>query len=310
MYLQENDNTNFAETLLNNISQAIKIDTSNEILDKYNLNWKVSKEHLLLPDGKETGFYGIVRNDTRKTFSTCKDSYVPFQNSELFELVSRIAEKAGIEIHSGGNLNEGAKVYMQLKTGKLTGLGENKTTVNGFATALNSHDGSTSLRWGHSNITICCRNTFFAASKQLTNKARHTESIHARVEQSLRELNSIQEQEKAIFDTFFQWAEIPVTREQIVKVVQTITKVNVTQKRSEAKDVSVYALNRANDLLNAISKETQQKGLTKWGLFSGVTNYTTHTIPAPNRDNGRLESKITGSGLEIDNEAFALVSAF
>lgn len=123
-----NTNHTFANDVLNNIFSNENL--ANEILDQFGLNWKVSKQALFLPNGKETGFFGIVRDDNEQTFTTCKEGYMPFQNSELAELLIRISEKTGYEIHSGGKFNGGGKVYIQLNTGnEIKDLGKNRTTV-------------------------------------------------------------------------------------------------------------------------------------------------------------------------------------
>lgn len=283
-----------------------------ELLDKYGLKWSVSKQPLILPTGEETGFYGIVREDNKKTFATCKDGYTPYQNSELAELLIRISEKTGYTIQSGGEFNGGGKVYLQLNTGnEITGLGKNGTTVKGFVTGINSHDGTTSLKWGAVNFTVCCRNTFAMAQKALQQSARHTASIHDRVEESIKQITGIADAEKSIFEQFIKLSEIPVTKENIAAIVRSATDVDITLTPSVANEkYSKYAVNRSGELLNSIATEIKSKGETLWGLFSGVTHYTSHVLPVPKRENARTESKYTGSGLTIDNEAFALVQSF
>lgn len=277
------------------------------ILDKYGLRWKVTKEKLTLGDGTETDFYGVVRTDTRKVFSTCKEGYTPYQNAELAELLVRISEKTGYKLHSGGGLNGGAKVFVQLETDSvIKGLGENGTSVLGYVTGINSHDGTSKLKWGIANLTVCCENTFALAAKALKNGARHTENMRNKVEESLREIEGVKAQEQTLFAQFIQLAERPVKKEHIAKIVHTVTEVDINLTRYEAKkEYSSYAINRSNELLQSISREMNQKGQTLWGLFSGVTHYTSHKMPFPNRENGRIESKYTGSALATDNKAFA-----
>jgi len=130
------NNTFNADSLLSSAFEGMKLqDSANAdavatLLDKYNLRWEVSKQQLLLPSGEDTGFFGIVREDTRKTFATCKEGYVPYQNSELAELLIRISEKTGYDINSGGQFKGGGKVFMQLNTGNIiTDIGKNKTQV-------------------------------------------------------------------------------------------------------------------------------------------------------------------------------------
>lgn len=310
-------NTNFANEVLNATFNGLTLnDPANAervatMLDNYGLRWSVSKQSLLLPDGTDSGYKAIVRDDNSHVFTTCKDSYVPYQNSELAELLIRISDKTGYGVHSGGEFNGGGKVYLQLNTGnEIKHLGKNNTTVKGYVTGINGHDGSTSLKWGAVNFTICCRNTFAAASGKLQNSARHTSSIHDKVERSIREIEGVVMQEKLLFDQFIQLSNVKVTRENIAKVVKSVTGVDLLKPMVEAKnETSSRAINRATELANSISSEMYTKGETLWGLFSGVTHYTSHVMTAPKRENGRLESKYIGTGAEIDNNAFAEIMA-
>ena len=307
---------NFANSILNatfaGVQNIENADEVNTLLDKFGLNWTVSKQPLMLPSGGVTPYYGVVRDDKQITYSTCKDGYIPFQNSELAEMLIRLSEKTGYSIHGGGMFNDGAKLFLQLQSpNKIQGIGSNNDTVNGFLTGINSHDGTTSLKWGETNITISCRNTFMAACKEIKSSARHTQSLQSKVEQAIKDVAGIVAAEKNLFDTFIQLSEVPVTRTAIAKIVKDITEVDTLLSKSEIeKNFTSYAVNRSRELLAAIAKEMNQKGNTMWGLMSGVTNYTTHTMPVPKRDNARLESLYTGTGYSINNEAFKNIKEF
>jgi hypothetical protein len=115
-------------------------------------------------------------------------------------------------------------------------------------------------------------------------------------------------QEKTIFDQFIKLSSIPVTKNNIVSIVKSITGVDINTPTSKAEEIySGYAVNRSGELMSSISKEMAQKGETLWGLFSGVTHYTSHVMPIPSRDNARTESKYVGSGSDIDNKSFASI---
>ena len=209
-------------------------------------------------NGTKTPYYGIVRDDNSTVFTTCKEAYTPFQNAQLAEMLIRISEKTGYSIHSGGSFNGGAKVYLQLESpNKIIGIGNNYDKVEGFLTGINSHDGSTSLKWGETNITISCRNTFMAALKKLKSSARHTQSIHDKVEQAIQELNGVVLAEKSLFDQFIRLAEIPVQGATIAKVVKSITDVDIMDRNYRMdKSLSSYAINRTSELLAAIDRKS------------------------------------------------------
>ena len=292
---------NIISSAFSGLHQTDNIELVSEMLDRFGLRWSVSKQPLMLPDGTETPYMAVVRDDNNAVFTTCKEGYTPYQNSELAELLVRISDKTGYEIHSGGMFNGGGKVYIQLNTGnEIKGIGNNRTTVKGFVTGINGHDGTTSLKWGSVNFTICCQNTFAAAKGSLQNTARHTSAIHDRVETSIREIVSVTQVERSIFDTFIKLSEIPVTKDNIKAVVKSVTGVDVDTPRSKAEEIySAYSVNRSGELLQSISSELLVKGETLWGLFSGVTHYTSHIMPTPKRDNARLESKYVGNGANI-----------
>lgn len=294
----------------NLINTAISNDKTNELLDQFGLNWQVKKEPLFLPNGNETPYFALTRSDNGSTLNCVKDSYIPFQNSELADLIIKIADKGGYNIHSGGQFNGGQKLYLQLESGnEIKSIGENKSKVIGYISGINSHDGTTALKWGNVNFTICCRNTFAAAGKKLQNTAKHTQSIYAKVDEYLQEIGLIIKQETAIFDQFIKMSETPVTKELIQQVVKEITKVDTMLTPSQAKDqYTTYQINRANELLTSIAAETNAKGQTRWGLFSGVTHYTSHKMPVPNRAAARIESKYTGTALATDNTIYKMLS--
>jgi len=281
-----------------------------QLLDKYQLRWSVSKQPLFLAGEIETPYYAIVREDNNAVFQTCKDSYAPFQNSELAELLIRISQQGGYEIHSGGMFNGGAKVYLQLASGNaITDIGENRSKVNGFISGINGHDGTTSLKWGSVNFTICCKNTFALAKRSLQNTLKHTTSMQKKIDLYLQDIGAVIKEEKSLFDTYIKLAEIQVDKKSIAKIVKSVTDVDVDLNKEKAEEIySTYQINRTNELLSSISKEMHSKGNTMWGLFSGVTHYTSHVMPVQKRDNARLESKYTGTALRIDNDVLQLIT--
>ena len=129
------------------------------------------------------------------------------------------------------------------------------------------------------------------------------------MEESIKQIHGIQEAEKSLFEKFITLSEIQVKKENIAKIVKEITAVDILKDRAASdKEYSTYAINRSRELLESISSEMKQKGQTLWGIFSGVTHYTSHKMPVTKRPNSRIESQYTGTALAYNNTAFDYIS--
>lgn len=295
----ENNLFNF-DQLLENAGISTHEAAKTDILDSYGLNWTVEKEKLYLPNNLDSGFYGIVRQDNKTCFGTCKDQYETFQNSELLELVNEAAGKLGLNVTKAGSFKAGALVYLQLKTGDLTGIGQNNDTVNKYITALNSHDGSCSLKWGIYNRVVSCQNQIWHLKKTLQNSVKHTTNMQARIREIMRSIEDIQEEEKKIYEFYNKFAEAPIYKKTAEDITKLVLDIDV--RETAEKDLTTYQKNRFNDLHAAINSETREKGNTLWGIFNGVTKYTTHYMPG--KEAQRQQSKAIGKGKNIDNNVF------
>jgi hypothetical protein len=284
--------------------KAIDSQVIEQILEKSELYWAVKKQPLFLGDGGETPYYAHVRQDNGLILGSSKGTYEVFQNWESAELITRVCEKTGFEFHGGGLFNDGKQIYMQLLTDEYKGIGQNRDTIKNFATIINSFDGTTSLKWGLSNITISCKNTFWAAGKQIKNRVQHTKNMRQLIDQALFEVDRLKVAEQTLYERFFKLADIEATDKHIKKVVKTITGINPDAKVDELKKGQVI---KAERLAADIITEINEKGKTLWGLFSGVTRYTTHSVfPTADR---RERSKALGSSADIDNLILNILSA-
>ena len=247
-----------------------------DILDKSNLNWKVRTEAITTESGIILdGFSAIVRDDINKPLSVRSDGYHPYQNHELIELLDRVSQQTGLELQKGGHFKDGARVYVQLKSNDLK-LGNDR--IEGYLTGINSFDGSTSLAFGPSNITISCQNSFFAAFREMNTKIRHTKNMVIKVDEVCRSLEGVLEEEKRVFDNIVQLSETrfdDLFKDNVIKKLFNLDKDINLQDYDSVPTVTRNKLSRFYIDLNG---EIQQKGDNLWGLFSGVTKYTTHSL--------------------------------
>lgn len=259
-----------------------------ELLDQTNLNWTVSMEGIQTLSGIQIpGKNAVVREDKDIILGIHSDGYVPYQNEQLMELLHKVTNSTGLKIHSGGMFGDGGKVYIQLKSDDLK-IGDDR--VEGYITGINSFDGSTSLSFGPSTKTISCSNTFWGAYRNLENKIRHTKSLEIKVEDVLKQINQIELQEKEMFNDIVKLSE---TRfDDVIKdrVIRTLFDIERGVDYHDEEQISGVKRNQLSKFYVDLNGELRDKEDSLWGLFSGVTKFTTHSL----KKGDNTENKIFG----------------
>ena len=247
-----------------------------EILNTTGLNWKVKQEGLVTASGVPVdGHTALVREDNNAILSVMSDGYYPYQNHELIELLDKVSNQTGLEVVKGGEFKNGRRVYVQLKSADLR-LGNDK--IEGYLTGINSFDGSTSLAFGPSNITISCMNTFFAAFKQMETKIRHTKNMVIKVDEFCRSLENILDDEQQMFRNIEKLSESRFTNKIKDEVIRSLFNIKRDVDLKDDEQTSTQLKNKLSRFYIDLNGELQGKGDNLWGLFSGVTKYTTHSL--------------------------------
>jgi phage/plasmid-like protein (TIGR03299 family) len=271
------------------------------ILKQANLDWSVKAERLVTAESNiETKSVAIVRQDNNAILGVHGDGYHPLQNSEMMEILDRISGKMGLPLHKGGYFGQGEKVYIQLKTQDLK-VGTDK--VKGYLTCVNSFDGSTSLAFGHSNLTISCQNTFFANYREMANKVRHTQKMHERIDIICMQIEDVLRAEQKIFQSITRMSEVKIDQKVRDMVLERILNLDKEERLADLTTLSTRKKNILSDLEVNIAGEVQDKGGNLWGLFSGITKYTTHSLKGDSNEN-----KLFGVYGRREREVFAELS--
>lgn len=270
-----------------------------ETLVKTGLDWNVRTEKTETESGIILDKIAIVREDTNDILGVHSENYVPYQNEQLLELLTRVSSLTGLDIHKGGEFGGGKKVFIQLKSNDLR-IGNDK--VEGYVTGINSFDGSTSLAFGNSNLTISCQNTFFAAYKSLE-KVRHTRNMVQRIDDICHGIESILIEEQQMFNDIKKLNDTRFDKPLMDRVSKRLFDIDMDislHNFSDSDDISTQKKNRLSQFYVDLNGELQQKGDNMWGLFSGVTKYTTHSLSR----NDNTENKMFGTYGNREREIF------
>ena len=257
-----------------------------EMLVQAGLNWNVRTEGIqtmsgiVIPDK-----VCHIREDNNSPLGIVGNDYHTYQNDQLLELLHQISAKTGLELHSGGMFGGGKRVWLQLKSNDLILPGDK---VEGYISGFNSFDGSTSLAFGNSNKTVSCENTFWMAYRSVDSKLRHSSQMTIRIEMILQNIDLLLKEEKNTFEKIQRLGNVKMSEE----VKQMVVDVMFDLKKQEQldKEYSTRKTNSMNRFFVDLNGELQQKGDNLWGLFSGITKYTTHSM----KKTDNSENKIFG----------------
>ena len=283
--------------------------STEEILVENGLNWDVIKKPLFTYDLNEndgfhevndTPYYGIVREDTGEVFTTVKEGYTPTQNHVIIDTMRKIAGDNDLEIVKAIPINGGRKILVQMaKPNNIVTIGDQKTEQ--YIYAINSHDGTSALKFGFMNQVIFCANQFTWLNSNGLKGYVHKQSIQDKVN-NLPEILNFDDQDSKVAK-LHEMSFKRVNQEQLTQLIDYLTGMDSTQY-GWADKYTTRKMNIRDYLHMCISKETGRLGMNQWGLFNGVTMYTTHYKSVPNRENGREESLYTGSGQKMTDNAF------
>lgn len=261
-----------------------------ELLVKAGLDWTVRMESIMTTSGVGIEDHmAIIRDDTNDCLSIRKDGYHPYQNHQLMDVLFNVSKQTGLDIHSGGYFGKGGKVYVQLKSSDLQMPKGDR--VEGYVTGINSFDGSTSLAFGNSTKTISCANTFFAAYREIKSKVRHTRNMLNKVDEICFQLDKNINQEKKMFERIKRMTEVKMDDSVKNLVIQALFDIDAKIPPKEwLTQLPKVTTNRIERFEIDLNTELAQKDETLWGLFSGVTRFTTHSISK----NDNTEAKLFG----------------
>lgn len=266
------------------------------ILTATGLDFTIDKQPMFLGDGANTPYFALINSKSGNIINSVKESYTVTQNEEIVSMVLDGIANFGsqLSIQKGGSLNDGRRVFLQLAIEGHSTVGSD--IIKKYVTIIDSNDGSTGLSVGIGDLTMSCQNQFFKFYKAGQSRFRHTATIEQRVKEIPTLIREALAQSLQMIELYNKFASTPCSRELAHKMVNHVLGFDkATMTHSEYAKLSSRNENMMEALYNHIEKEMNQKGNNVWGLHSGVTSWTTHEKSAPRRENGRIESIMTGT---------------
>jgi len=273
-----------------------------QVLEATGLNWTVNKKELVSVDGLTTESFGIFRNDNNKWLGTVGNRYEPYQNHQLVSNMVDITNEVGLDVNRGGTLGNGNKVFLQAELPQdIVG----NSGIKRWLTTTNSHDGTSAITLGYSNMVIICSNTFHAASKG-SNRFRHTISADANIQENVKQIKMTLANEMRLIDTFKAMQSTDIKDEAIDRTVRAMFSIGLDANQD---DISTRKRNQVETFSNNLITEINNHGKTMWSLFNAVTRYTNHEQNFKSIDD-KNNYLMNGGGFKLSNTAYNEIMKF
>jgi hypothetical protein len=121
-----------------------------------------------------------------------------------------------------------------------------------------------------------------------------------KVDEITRRILGSMESEKVMFDNIIKLSETRIGKNDIDSVIRDLFKLEKSVDLKDEKSISTVTRNKMSRFYIDLDGEMKQKGDNLWGLFSGVTKFTTHSLSK----NDNTQAKLFGTYGEREREIF------
>jgi len=256
--------------------------------------WDIAEVPVYFSNGAQIpGHKAIVRNDNGNLLQVCKNSYTPTYNHQFTETVENFVNATGYQIAEAKSFENGGRLLVWLKgeIQRFAGL----PTAN-YLLLGNSHDSSSAFFVGNTSNIIRCQNQFTHRNQQL--RAHHTSNIHNNIRAITQTIEQLHAQNDLLRIKFEHLDYRQFTANERKIFIKSLLDIDDKEELTTHKENKVLSLNEA------ITRETQEVGNSFWGLFMGVTYYTTHLL----REKEKSFGNVFGQSAEVNNKAMKILS--
>lgn len=206
------------------------------------------------------------------TFHIAKNSYNPPSTSEFQQYYQELADITGFAPQGFQEWNQGMQIFGYLKNTK------EKFDIDGhqiddYLLIGVGYGGNTSFFIGSVNQLLRCENQFGLINR--TWKIRNSKGRQLKTQELLQGFEEHLKIRDNMFETFRRFKEVKIDHDLIVAAKRRIMEMENEEKVADLKTIRK---SQYTDLTAAIAGETADLGQNLWGLFNGVTKFTTHSL--------------------------------
>ena len=228
------------------------------------LKWEVIEENIssnniIIPNKK-----ALFRDDNHKLLGIHTNKYHVFKNKDLKKLCREIEKVSSYVINQFVELNAGKKVLAFLKHKDIQHV--NDIAVKEYLVIGNSFDGTSSLFVGYNSHMVRCENQFTDSKRILQSK--HLKRGVTKEIDIQYILNIFNSQKKQTLDAFSKMQKTSISEREIYQLIRLI----IGKREFDGPN------KKEEKIMESIDQEITYFGKNAWGLFNGITHYTSNII--------------------------------
>jgi len=260
------------------------------------LNWDIRTEVISTSTMFDTGKKAIIRTDNDQLLSIVGKDYCPVSNAQLMNFTEALTKTGEFELKGFDELNDGKTILAFLQN-KNPNLKINGCAMKEYMFIGNSHDGTKALTIGTANNLVRCSNQFYSTLKVYRKK--HTspfEFSQLEIQDIIRDYKC---KKSIVYEAFDGMETVRVDQGVINRLVIDIHKMldvdsSLVKKENWGWSPSMKVLRQS------IEKEMKDLGNNAFGLFNGVTWYTSHEM----RNADSFAGRMSGTANMINQKAY------
>lgn len=251
-------------------------------------DWDIEKREILDIHGNPIkGYNEIYRqgndgDDNNGTIAVMKKSYNPITTAKFTDIVEGIASSIGAEVagYTDWSVQGRGRQVITAQILLTEALAIAGSKIQGYLTIGTGFDGNRSFYVGHTNQYLRCSNQWGSIITELT--ARLTKNVLLKVEDIVENIQIYTEYEAELYKHFEQFQTVKIDEKIIQECIARIAGLTDEEKALSVKErqeeLSSQKLNKMDEIAASIRTEVGELGHNAWGMFNGVTHYTTHVM--------------------------------
>jgi len=260
------------------------------------LNWDIRSESVKISSMFDTGKKAIIRTDNNHILSIVGKDYCPVSNAQLMSFTTALTETGEFELKGFDEINDGKTILAFLQN-KNPNLKINGCAMKEYMFVGNTHDGTKALTIGTANNLVRCSNQFYSTLKVYRKK--HTSPFVFNQIEIQDIIRSYKVKKSQVYGAFDGMESVRVDQGVINRLVVEIHKMLETDNSISKKENLGWSPSMQL-LRKSIDKEMKDIGNNAFGLFNGVTWYTSHEM----RNAESVSGRISGTANQINQKAY------